>query len=143
MHARPRPKTARELLGAELYAHVERLSLALYTAAAAHAETCGLILADTKFEFGLDADGRLVLADEVLTPDSSRYWPADSYTVGEIQPSYDKQYVRNWLTSADSGWDKASDAIPPALPAEVVEATRDRYIEAYEKLSGRTFSDHP
>ena len=130
-------------LGAERAEELRDATLSIYSRAAALAEEKGIILADTKFEFGLDADGRLVLADEVLTPDSSRYWPADSYTVGEIQPSYDKQYVRNWLTSADSGWDKASDAIPPALPAEVVEATRDRYIEAYEKLSGRTFSDHP
>ena len=132
-----------EKLGAERAEELRDATLSIYSRAAALAEEKGIILADTKFEFGLDADGRLVLADEVLTPDSSRYWPADSYTVGEIQPSYDKQYVRNWLTSADSGWDKASDAIPPALPAEVVEATRDRYIEAYEKLSGRTFSDHP
>ena len=132
-----------EKLGAERAEELRDATLSIYSRAAALAEEKGIILADTKFEFGLDADGRLVLADEVLTPDSSRYWPADSYTVGEIQPSYDKQYVRNWLTSADSGWDKASDAIPPALPAEVVEATRERYIEAYEKLSGRTFSDHP
>ena len=130
-------------LGAERAEELRDATLSIYSRAAALAEEKGIILADTKFEFGLDADGRLVLADEVLTPDSSRYWPADSYTVGKVQPSYDKQYVRNWLTSADSGWDKASDAIPPALPAEVVEATRDRYIEAYEKLSGRTFSDHP
>ena len=132
-----------EKLGAERAEELRDATLSIYSRAAALAEEKGIILADTKFEFGLDADGRLVLADEVLTPDSSRYWPADSYTVGEIQPSYDKQYVRNWLTSADSGWDKASDATPPALPADVVEATRERYIEAYEKLSGRTFSDHP
>lgn len=130
-------------LGAERAEELRDATLSIYSRAAALAEEKGIILADTKFEFGLDADGRLVLADEVLTPDSSRYWPADSYTVGEIQPSYDKQYVRNWLTSDDSGWDKASDATPPALPADVVEATRERYIEAYEKLSGRTFSDHP
>ena len=130
-------------LGAERAEELRDATLSIYSRAAALAEEKGIILADTKFEFGLDADGRLVLADEVLTPDSSRYWPADSYTVGKVQPSYDKQYVRNWLTSADSGWDKASDAIPPALPAVVVEATRERYIEAYEKLSGRTFSDHP
>ena len=130
-------------LGAERAEELRDATLSIYSRAAALAEEKGIILADTKFEFGLDADGRLVLADEVLTPDSSRYWPADSYTVGEIQPSYDKQYVRNWLTSDDYGWDKASDATPPALPADVVEATRERYIEAYEKLSGRTFSDHP
>ena len=130
-------------LGAERAEELRDATLSIYSRAAALAEEKGIILADTKFEFGLDADGRLVLADEVLTPDSSRYWPADSYTVGEIQPSYDKQYVRNWLTSADSGWDKASDDTPPALPADVVEATRERYIEAYEKLSGQKFSDHP
>lgn len=131
-----------EKLGAERAEELRDATLSIYSRAAALAEEKGIILADTKFEFGLDADGRLVLADEVLTPDSSRYWPADSYTVGKVQPSYDKQYVRNWLTSADSGWDKASDDTPPALPADVVEATRERYIEAYEKLSGRTFSDH-
>lgn len=131
-----------EKLGAERAEELRDATLSIYSRAAALAEEKGIILADTKFEFGLDADGRLVLADEVLTPDSSRYWPADSYTVGKVQPSYDKQYVRNWLTSDDSGWDKASDDTPPALPADVVEATRERYIEAYEKLSGQKFSDH-
>ena len=131
-----------EKLGAERAEELRDATLSIYSRAAALAEEKGIILADTKFEFGLDADERLVLADEVLTPDSSRYWPADSYTVGKVQPSYDKQYVRNWLTSDDSGWDKASDDTPPALPADVVEATRERYIEAYEKLSGQKFSDH-
>jgi phosphoribosylaminoimidazole-succinocarboxamide synthase len=129
-------------LGVERAEELREATLSIYSRAAALAEEKGIILADTKFEFGLDADGRLVLADEVLTPDSSRYWPADSYDVGKIQPSYDKQYVRNWLTSADSGWDKASDDTPPALPADVVDATRARYVEAYEKLSGQKFSDH-
>jgi phosphoribosylaminoimidazole-succinocarboxamide synthase len=131
-----------EKLGVERAEELREATLSIYSRAAALAEEKGIILADTKFEFGLDADGRLVLADEVLTPDSSRYWPADSYDVGKIQPSYDKQYVRNWLTSADSGWDKASDDTPPALPADVVDATRARYVEAYEKLSGQKFSDH-
>lgn len=101
----------------------------------------GLILADTKFEFGLDRDGQLVLADEVLTPDSSRYWPADTYREGAVQPSFDKQFVRNWLTGPDSGWDRHGDAPPPPLPASIVAATRERYIEAYERISGLKFAD--
>ena len=116
-------------------------TLRIYSEAAALAEEKGIILADTKFEFGLDQDGTLVLADEVLTPDSSRYWPADSYVEGEVQPSFDKQYVRNWLTSDASGWDQAADGTPPQLPADVVSATRLRYIEAYERLSGKHFAD--
>lgn len=116
-------------------------TLRIYSEAAALAEAKGIILADTKFEFGLDADGTLVLADEVLTPDSSRYWPAEGYEEGKVQPSFDKQYVRNWLTSPKSGWDKNSQTPPPALPGSVVEATRERYIEAYERLSGEKFSD--
>ena len=99
-----------------------------------------MILADTKFEFGLDDNGELVLGDEVLTPDSSRYWPAEGYEAGHVQPSFDKQYVRNWLTGPKSGWDKNSGAQPPALPGSVVEATRERYIEAYELISGNKFS---
>lgn len=116
-------------------------TLKIYSEAAAIAKERGVILADTKFEFGLDTEGNLVLADEVLTPDSSRYWPADTYEEGKVQPSYDKQYVRNWLTSPKSGWDKNSDTPPPALPGSVVEATRERYIEAYERISGLKFSD--
>ncbi len=114
-------------------------TLKIYSEAAKLAESKGIILADTKFEFGLDKDGTLVLADEVLTPDSSRYWPADSYAEGEVQPSFDKQYVRNWLTSPKSGWEPGGDVAPPALPGSVVEATRERYIEAYERLSGEKF----
>lgn len=92
-------------------------------------------------EFGLDTyTGIITLGDEVLTPDSSRFWDASTYAPGKSQPSYDKQYVRDWLTSAESGWDKSSDTPPPALPAEVVERTRARYVEAYEKLTGRTFA---
>ena len=116
-------------------------TLSIYSRAAELALERGIILADTKFEFGLDADGGLVLADEVLTPDSSRYWPADSYVEGQVNPSFDKQYVRNWLTSPKSGWDKNAGTPPPPLPGGVVEATRERYIEAYERISGRRFSD--
>ncbi len=128
-------------LGASRAEQLREATLSIYSQAAALAEAKGIILADTKFEFGLDHDGTLVLADEVLTPDSSRYWPADSYEEGKVQPSFDKQYVRNWLTSEASGWDQASDATPPQLPADVVAATRDRYIEAYERLSGKDFAD--
>ena len=98
------------------------------------------MLADTKLEFGRDAGGRVVLGDEVLTPDSSRFWPADRWSPGRAQPSFDKQYVRDWLTSPASGWDRGGDAPPPPLPADVVERTRARYVEAYELLTGRTFS---
>ena len=128
---------AREL-GEDLASRLRETTLAIYTKAAQYAESRGIILADTKFEFGLDDNGTLVLADEVLTPDSSRYWPADSYKEGEAQPSFDKQYVRNWL-SQKSGWDADSGTPPPELPGSVVEATRERYIEAYERLSGKKF----
>ena len=130
-----------EKLGAERAEELRDATLSIYSRAAALAEEKGIILADTKFEFGLDADGGLVLADEVLTPDSSRYWPADSYVEGQVNPSFDKQYVRNWLTSPKSGWDKNACTPPPPLPGGVVEATRERYIEAYERISGRRFSD--
>ena len=130
-------------LGTERAEELRAATLKLYSQAAAIAESKGIILADTKFEFGLDADGTLVVADEVLTPDSSRYWPADTYEEGKVQPSFDKQYVRNWLTSPESGWDVASDTTPPQLPADVVEATRARYVEAYERLSGKSFNDWP
>ena len=130
-----------QLVGPALAAQLRDETLKVYEAAAAHALTRGIILADTKFEFGLDDDGALVLADEVLTPDSSRYWPADSYTVGKVQPSYDKQFVRNWLTGPESGWDRHGDTPPPPLPAAIVDATRGRYIEAYERISGHRFAD--
>lgn len=129
-----------EKLGEKRATELRDATLRIYSEAAALAESKGIILADTKFEFGLDADGTLVLADEVLTPDSSRYWPADSYEEGKVQPSFDKQYVRNWLTSAKSGWNVDDTTPPPALPGSVVEATRERYIEAYERLSGEKFS---
>jgi len=122
-------------IGRELADELRSRALALYSAGAAHAATRGIILADTKFEFGL-LDGEVVLADEVLTPDSSRYWPADGWRPGGPQPSYDKQYVRDFATS--TGWDKRPPA--PELPAEVVTATRARYVQAYEQLTGEPFS---
>ncbi len=120
---------------AELMERVRDISIELYRFGAEHARANGVILADTKFEFGTDSDGNLVIGDEVLTPDSSRYWPADSYEVGRGQPSFDKQYVRDWAT--ESGWDKSPPA--PAIPDDVVEGTRGRYIEAYEKVTGEPF----
>jgi phosphoribosylaminoimidazole-succinocarboxamide synthase len=118
-------------------------TLEVYRISAEHARARGLILADTKFEFGRDAEGALVLADEVLTPDSSRYWPVEGYTPGRVQPAFDKQLVRDWLTSPASGWDRSGDTPPPALPAAVVADTRARYIEAYERITGRSFADWP
>lgn len=128
-------------VGASMAEQLREMTLAIYRRAAEHALKTGIILADTKFEFGMDTAGELVLADEVLTPDSSRFWPTDQYQAGRQQPSFDKQYVRDWLTSSASGWDRSSGDGPPPLPDEVVAATRDRYIEAYERLSGRRFAD--
>ncbi len=117
------------------------LTLRIYARAEEIARDRGIIVADTKFEFGRHpSTGEIVLADEVLTPDSSRFWPADRWEPGHAQPSYDKQYVRDWLTSAASGWDRHSGDAPPALPDEVVEQTRAKYVEAYERLTGRRFS---
>ena len=130
-----------ELVGADRAADLRDLTLSTYQRAADYALSKGIIIADTKFEFGVDVDGRLVLADEVFTPDSSRYWPADTYTAGVVQPSFDKQFVRNWLTGPDSGWDRSGSRPPPPLPDEIVDATRARYIEAYERISGQNFSD--
>jgi phosphoribosylaminoimidazole-succinocarboxamide synthase len=115
------------------------LTLTIYARAEEIARGRGIVLADTKLEFGARPDGTIVLADEVLTPDSSRFWPADSWEPGRAQPSYDKQFVRNWLLSADSGWDRASNTQPPSLPAELVDRTRSRYVQAYEQLTGQTF----
>ncbi|RZS90826.1 phosphoribosylaminoimidazole-succinocarboxamide synthase [Motilibacter rhizosphaerae] len=129
-----------EQLGAELAGRLRELTLAVYRRGEEVARERGIVLADTKLEFGLREDGTVVLGDEVLTPDSSRFWPADSWEPGRAQPSFDKQYVRDWLTSPASGWDRASDAPPPPLPAEVVERTRARYVEAYERLTGRSFT---
>ena len=111
----------------------------VYARAEEVARERGIILADTKLEFGRRPDGTVVLGDEVLTPDSSRFWPADQWQPGRSQPSYDKQIVRDWLTSPASGWDRASGEQPPPLPAEVVERTRSRYIEAYQLLTGQRF----
>ncbi|GFG72341.1 phosphoribosylaminoimidazolesuccinocarboxamide synthase [Mycolicibacter senuensis] len=116
-------------------------TVATYVQAADHALKKGIIIADTKFEFGADDHGNLLLADEVFTPDSSRYWPADHYQAGVVQDSFDKQFVRNWLTSPESGWDRAGDQAPPALPDDIIAATRARYIEAYERISGLSFDD--
>jgi len=129
-----------ETVGADRAEQLRALTLALYSRAVDHAATKGLLLADTKVEFGLRGNS-LVLGDEVLTPDSSRFWPAEGYLEGQPQPSFDKQYVRDWLTSNESGWDRASDTPPPPLPGDVVDATRARYIEAYERISGRSFAD--
>ena len=118
-------------------------TLDIYARGAAVAAERGIILADTKFEFGRGADGELVLADEVLTPDSSRYWEAATYEAGKVQPSFDKQIVRNWLTGAESGWDRTSDEAPPPLPDDVVDRTRQRYIDAYEWISRKSFADWP
>ena len=122
-------------VGAERAEALRELTLGLYRRGAEIALEAGIVLADTKFEFGLDPDGGLVLGDEVLTPDSSRFWPATLWSPGAAQPSFDKQYVRDWLTS--SGWDRVSP--PPELPADVVEATRERYVTAYERLTGTAF----
>jgi phosphoribosylaminoimidazole-succinocarboxamide synthase len=124
----------------ELAARLKDLTLAVYERARGIAEARGVLLADTKFEFGRLPGGTLMLADEVLTPDSSRFWPADQWHPGRAQPSFDKQYVRDWLTSPASGWDRGSDTPPPALPEDVVQATRARYVEAYERLTGEKFA---
>jgi len=124
---------AADLLGADMCAQVAKASLALYEQAAAYALSRGIIIADTKFEFGLDKHGVLHVMDEVLTPDSSRFWPADSYVVGQNPPSYDKQYVRDWLES--TGWNKTAPA--PVLPAEVAQKTSAKYMEAFERLTGQ------
>ena len=126
-------------VGAESAAELRQATLAVYSRARDIARDRGIILADTKFEFGYEttADGEtLILADEVLTPDSSRFWPADEWEPGHAQPSFDKQFVRDWLTSAESGWVRASEQPPPPLPQEVTDATRAKYIEAYERLTG-------
>jgi phosphoribosylaminoimidazole-succinocarboxamide synthase len=126
-------------VGAEAAGHLRSLTLAVYARAEEIARGRGIILADTKLEFGARADGTTVLADEVLTPDSSRFWPADDWRPGRAQPSYDKQIVRDWLLSPASGWDRTTGEPPPPLPDEVVELTRSRYLEAFETLTGETF----
>jgi len=129
---------AESLVGAELYAEAERAALALYRFASEHAQARGILLADTKFEFGLDAQGRLVLGDEALTPDSSRFWDAAAYAPGGPQASYDKQFVRDYCERL--GWDKTAPG--PELPSDVVAGTRARYVEAFELLTGRAFDDY-
>jgi phosphoribosylaminoimidazole-succinocarboxamide synthase len=128
-----------ERVGAGVAAELERITLEVYRAGAEAAARRGIIVADTKIEFGFDTDGRLLLADEVLTPDSSRFWPADQWFPGRSQPSLDKQYVRDWLTSPQAGWDRHGQAPPPPLPASVVERTRETYIRAYESITGLTW----
>jgi phosphoribosylaminoimidazole-succinocarboxamide synthase len=129
------------MVGDDAAAQLRELTLEIYREAEKIARERGIILADTKVEFGLDpVTGYITLGDEVLTPDSSRFWDVQTWEPGKAQPSFDKQYVRDWLTSAESGWDRASGQEPPALPAAVVERTRARYVEAYEKLTGRTFA---
>jgi phosphoribosylaminoimidazole-succinocarboxamide synthase len=127
---------AARLVGAERFAEAERLSIALYQFAAEHASARGILIADTKFEFGVDGDDRLVLGDEALTPDSSRFWPADEYAPGGPQPSFDKQFVRDFCEK--TGWNKTAPG--PALPPDVVAGTRARYVEAFERLTGVPFT---
>jgi len=130
-------------VGADTAARLRAATLAVYRLGAELAGRRGILLADTKLEFGFDRTGALTLGDEVLTPDSSRFWPADRWCPGGAQPSYDKQYVRDWLVSPDSGWDRASGGPPPPLPDDVVARTRDRYVEAYQRLTGLRFDDWP
>jgi phosphoribosylaminoimidazole-succinocarboxamide synthase len=129
---------ASELIGEERFAELRRISIELYELAAESAATKGIIIADTKFELGLDENGAIVLGDEAFTPDSSRFWPADEYAPGGPQPSYDKQFVRDYAESL--GWDKTPPG--PELPQEVVAGTRARYLEAFEKITGIPFADY-
>lgn len=126
-------------IGPALAARVRDLTTAILARGNEIAAERGILIADTKVEFGLEGDA-ILLADEVLTPDSSRFWPAEEWEPGRAQPSYDKQFVRDWLTSEASGWDRSSDTPPPPLPDDVVEQTRAKYIEAYERLTGRRFT---
>ena len=139
-HDQPMPYAAVEAeIGSDLAARVRDLTTAILARGNEIAAERGILIADTKVEFGLDAAGSVLLADEVLTPDSSRFWPADQWEPGHAQPSYDKQFVRDWLTSDASGWDRSSEQPPPPLPDEVVERTRAKYVEAYERLTGSQF----
>jgi phosphoribosylaminoimidazole-succinocarboxamide synthase len=126
------------IVGEERFRELERISVALYAFGAAHAAERGIVVADTKFELGLDGDGRIVLADEALTPDSSRFWPADTYAPGGPQPSFDKQFVRDYCETL--GWDKTPPG--PELPEDVVAGTRARYVEAFERLTGIAFDEY-
>jgi phosphoribosylaminoimidazole-succinocarboxamide synthase len=127
--------------GEELAGELRRITLAVYERGAELASQRGIIVADTKLELGFDTGGTLTLGDEVLTPDSSRFWPADQWQPGRSQPSFDKQYVRDWLLSPESGWDRNSGQPPPPLPARVIERTRETYIESYERITGLTWAD--
>ncbi|NUP74292.1 MAG: phosphoribosylaminoimidazolesuccinocarboxamide synthase [Sinomonas sp.] len=129
------------MVGDDAAGRLRELTLEIYREAEGIARERGIILADTKVEFGVDpVTGYITLGDEVLTPDSSRFWDASTWEPGRAQPSFDKQFVRDWLTSPESGWDRASGEEPPALPADVVDRTRARYVEAFERLTGRTFA---
>ncbi len=129
----------RELIGSDDAEALRRITLDVYARAEEIARARGIVLADTKLELGRDDQGRIVLADEVLTPDSSRFWPLELWEPGHSQPSYDKQFVRDWLTSPASGWDRSSNEPPPPLPDDVVVATRAKYVEAFERLTGKVF----
>jgi len=129
-----------EEVGAETAEELRRITLAVYERGAQIAAERGIIVADTKIELGWDSDGVLTLGDEVLTPDSSRFWPADEWRPGRSQTSFDKQFVRDWLLSPESGWDKSTGNPPPRLPDHIVERTRQRYLEAYERITGAPFS---
>jgi phosphoribosylaminoimidazole-succinocarboxamide synthase len=143
-HDQPMTRSAMlDLVGADVTGHADALTRRILARGNEIAADRGILVADTKVEFGVDrssGDPVLVLADEMLTPDSSRFWPAEQWEPGHPQPSFDKQYVREWLTSPASGWDRASGAPPPPLPDEVVERTRAKYVEAYERLTGRRFA---
>jgi phosphoribosylaminoimidazole-succinocarboxamide synthase len=128
-------------VGPGLAADLRRITLAVYERGSRLAAGRGVIVADTKIELGFDAGGVLTLGDELLTPDSSRFWPADQWRPGRAQPSFDKQYVRDWLLSPESGWDPRAGAPPPPLPGRVIERTRERYIQAYERITGMTWAD--
>jgi phosphoribosylaminoimidazole-succinocarboxamide synthase len=130
-----------DAVGGAVAEELRRITLLIYAAASAIADRAGVLLADTKVEFGFDGTGRLVLGDELLTPDSSRFWPADEWEPGHAQPSFDKQYVRDWLVSPEARWDRAAGDAPPPLPGNVVAATRQRYVQAYERLTRALFAD--
>jgi phosphoribosylaminoimidazole-succinocarboxamide synthase len=130
------PSAVATIVGPSVAAELERITLAVYRRSADIAAARGIIVADTKIELGFAPDGTLVLGDEVLTPDSSRFWAADQWQPGRRQPPFDKQYVRDWLTSPESGWDRHGRRPPPPLPEHVVERTRQTYIEAYQRLTG-------
>lgn len=130
-----------EMVGVVRANQLRDRTLQIYLQAADHALKTGIIIADTKFEFGIDRDGNLLLADEIFTPDSSRYWSVEDYRVGVVQRSFDKQFVRNWLVSPESGWVRAGALSPPSLPDDIIEATRLCYVEVYERISGMSFDD--